>query len=77
MCRDAILINAAHGGIVDEAALAEGLRSGVLAGAALDVRDREPPSPGDPMRELDNDGGVCVERSAAGAGRKDGCTDRG
>lgn len=54
MRRDAILINAARGGVVDEAALAEALRAGALAGAALDVRDREPPPAGDPMRQLDN-----------------------
>ncbi|MCB1146308.1 MAG: phosphoglycerate dehydrogenase [Leptospiraceae bacterium] len=48
------LINCARGGIYDEAAIAEGIKSGVIAGAGLDVFTEEPPKPDLPLYELED-----------------------
>jgi phosphoglycerate dehydrogenase-like enzyme len=53
----AILINAARGGIVDEAALVQCLANGHLAGAAVDVFSSEPPADDNPLFAADNDVG--------------------
>jgi glycerate dehydrogenase len=53
MRRDALLINTARGGIVDESALAEALRQGAIGGAGVDVLSTEPPRGGNPLLEPD------------------------
>ncbi len=50
---DAVLINTARGGLVDEAALARALKEGWIGGAGFDVLSKEPPHEGNPLLELD------------------------
>ncbi|MEY3288935.1 MAG: hypothetical protein RLZZ419_1177 [Pseudomonadota bacterium] len=53
MKKEAMIINCARGGLIDEAALYDALKSGLIAGAALDVYENEPPV-NSPLLELDN-----------------------
>lgn len=54
MRSDAVLINTARGGLVDEPALVDALRSGRLGGAGLDVFEREPVSASHPLLGFPN-----------------------
>lgn len=51
---DAFLVNTARGGIVNEDALYDALKSGKLRGAGLDVLDKEPPEPSNKLFGLEN-----------------------
>jgi glycerate dehydrogenase len=52
MRRDAILVNTARGALVEAAALASALTTGVIAGAGVDVLAEEPPIHGSPLLEM-------------------------
>jgi glycerate dehydrogenase len=52
MKRNALLINTARGGLVDEAALIRALDEGLIAGAGFDVLTVEPPKNGHPLLDL-------------------------
>ena len=47
------IINCAQGGLIDEQALAEAIRAGRIAGAALDVFSKEPPPADEPLLQMD------------------------
>ena len=52
MKRNALLINTARGGLVDEAALIQALDQGLIAGAGFDVLTVEPPKDGNPLLDV-------------------------
>lgn len=62
----AILINTARGGLVDSRALADALRSGDIAAAAIDVLPEEPPVAGDPLLDYDGDNLIITPHIAWG-----------
>jgi len=51
---DSYLINTSRGAVVDEKALVEILQNGSIAGAGLDVFEKEPPSPDNPLLKFNN-----------------------
>lgn len=51
---EAVVLNVARGGIIDESALADALDAGEIAGAGIDVLTEEPPAPDHPLRARDN-----------------------
>jgi D-3-phosphoglycerate dehydrogenase len=78
MKSDAILINASRGGVVNETALVEALRTNKLAGAGLDVFSEEPVPADHPILKIENViltphsaalTGECVIRMATEAAR--------
>tara|TARA_B100000029_G_scaffold515005_1_gene620023 strand:+ start:368 stop:1468 length:1101 start_codon:yes stop_codon:yes gene_type:complete len=54
MKKTAILVNCSRGGVVDEPALIDALENGTIAGAGLDVLEKEPPHPNNPLLSLSN-----------------------
>ena len=53
MKRDALLINTARGGLIDDHALLDALKSGRIGGAGIDVLRVEPPREGNPLLDAD------------------------
>lgn len=51
---EAFLINTSRGALIDEEALIEALKDGVIAGAGLDVQEMEPPRDDNPLYTMEN-----------------------
>ena len=62
----AVLINTARGGLVDSRALADALRNGDIAAAAIDVLPHEPPVAGDPLLDYEGDNLIVTPHIAWG-----------
>jgi len=69
MKRTAYLVNTSRGPVVDENALAEALKAGVIAGAALDVFEKEPLPADSPLRDPALEDRVRLFNHFASAGR--------
>ena len=54
MKNTAVVINCGRGPVIDEAALIKALQDGDIAAAGLDVLEKEPPSPDNPLLSMDN-----------------------
>ena len=67
----AVIVNAARGGVVDEAALVQALRERRIAGAGLDVFESEPPAKDNPLFAMDN-----VVLTPHSAGLTEECAER-
>jgi len=66
---EAVLINTARGGLVDEAALARALKEGWIGGAGFDVLSKEPPREGNPLLEIDQPNFILTPHVAWASGR--------
>ncbi len=67
MKADALLINTARGGIVDEAALAQALKQQQIGGAGFDVLSTEPPQPENPLLECSSPNLIVTPHCAWGS----------
>jgi D-3-phosphoglycerate dehydrogenase len=54
MKREAVIINTCRGRVIDEKALYNGLKNSIIAGGGVDVLEKEPPDPDNPLLNLEN-----------------------